>query len=416
MTHETNATTDVSLALSQFIREMRRHMNSGAASERLFEFAFDSLGLIIPYDRIGIALVEGQSSERRLISKWVKSKLPVQHLKVAYSAPVEGSSLLPILETGKPRIIDDLELYLAEHPQSKSTQLILKDGIRSSLTCPLRAENRSVGVVFFSSTQPNTYRAKHARFYLDVAEELSLIVEQSRLRAFSSAAASKDQSFRMALHDLKSPLGIIQGYIELATDEDWFKDLGADAKGIFAALNRNARYMADLLNELSELIQLDRHPLALERRPVVLEDFIAELSEYGHSLARKKQISFATETREDLPATFDCDSAKIRRAIDNLFTNAIKYSNRGTVIRFSVRRHGDCLDFSVQDQGQGIPESELPKLFSEFGKTSVRPTEGESSSGLGLAIVRKIASQHNGRATVVSEVGRGSTFTLSIPL
>jgi signal transduction histidine kinase len=69
----------------------------------------------------------------------------------------------------------------------------------------------------------------------------------------------------------------------------------------------------------------------------------------------------------------------------------------------------------VIDQGQGIPESEFPKLFQEFGKTSVRPTEGESSSGIGLAIVRKIVEQHGGRASIRSEVGRGSTFGFWIP-
>jgi hypothetical protein len=77
---------------------------------------------------------------------------------------------------------------------------------------------------------------------------------------------------------------------------------------------------------------------------------------------------------------------------------------------------GDEAAIAVQDQGQGIPESELPKMFTEFGKTSVRPTGGEKSIGLGLAIVKRMVEAHGGRIWVESQVGVGSTFTFTLPL
>ncbi len=404
---------DLVLSLSRLIQKVHRQMTTGASSDVLFNFIFDSLGFVIPYDRIGIAILRKQGMERKLVSTWVKSKLPVDHLKTNYSASIENSSLGAIIDGGQPRIVDDLAEYLALHPESESTKLILKDGIRSSLTCPLRAENRSIGVVFFSSAKPHTYRPEHAQFFLELADELSVIVEQGQLRDLSRSITERDQSFRMALHDLKSPLAVIQGYVGLAVEEDWFNDLNDDAKRIFTTLNRNAHHMADLINELSTL---DHKGAAIELKEIDLRGFISALVEDGKSLSEKKEILFIAEVGDGLPQKFKADDLNLRRAVENLVTNAIKYSNRHTTITFSVTNDQGRLCFSVADQGQGIPESEIPKLFSEFGKTSVRPTEGEMSTGLGLAIVHKIAVQHGGTVSVESQVGKGSKFSISIPL
>jgi hypothetical protein len=110
------------------------------------------------------------------------------------------------------------------------------------------------------------------------------------------------------------------------------------------------------------------------------------------------------------------DSLKIKRILSNLISNAIKFSKRGTAIRFEVAEEDRRLVFSISDQGQGIRQEDLPLLFKEFGKTSTRPTEGESSTGLGLAIASEIVAKLGGRITVESEYGRGSTFKFWIPL
>jgi signal transduction histidine kinase len=94
----------------------------------------------------------------------------------------------------------------------------------------------------------------------------------------------------------------------------------------------------------------------------------------------------------------------------------VKFSARGTNVQLEIKREGARLIFEVVDEGQGIPESEIPKLFREFGRTSVRPTEGERSTGLGLAIAKKIVEQHGGQISVKSEKGKGSTFAFWLPL
>jgi signal transduction histidine kinase len=395
----------------RLMREINHKISAGDDFRSIFDFLFISMDSIIPYDRIGIALVEGD----QLCSKWMRSKTPSGHLGIGYCGPLDGSSLKEVLETARPRIINDLIQYGLQNPESESTKLALKDGIRSSLTCPVYAGATPTGVVFFSSGEPNTYKAEHIETYLEIADELSFVINQDRIRRAAAGAQSAGQNVRMLLHDLKNPLGVIQGFLQLAREEAWFQGLDRDAKNIFETLQRNAFHMQGLLNELAELNHLNFQGGKAEVREVPLNEFIAEVAVAGRDMAYKKAIGFEIKTADGLPRSAFFDPAKIRRAIDNLISNAVKYSARQTNVRFAVSCKDKGLLFEVSDQGLGIPEGEFTKLFREFGKTSVRPTEGESSSGIGLAIVKKIVEQHGGRVSVQSTVGKGSVFAFWLP-
>jgi signal transduction histidine kinase len=405
--------TETQFRFGRLLAEINRKLSDGQDFMKLFDFLFGALDIIIPYDRIGIAVIEGEGNQRQLVTKWMTSKIPVSHIVAGYSAPLESSrSLLKILETGQPRIINDLVQYSHEHPDSESTKLILKDGIRSSLACPLRAGGKFIGVVFFSSQNVETYRDEHVQTYIEIAEELSLIIDHGRMRRNVLSSA---QNLAMVLHDLRAPLGVIQGFLDIASDADWYENLDSDARGVFSILQRNSKYMLELLNELSELSRLSAQG-AVDLREVTVREFIAELAMKGRELADKKEISFAITTSSGLPEKARMDSMKIRRVLDNLITNAVKFSARGTNVQLNIKREGARLVFEVRDEGQGIPESEISKLFREFGRTSVRPTEGERSTGLGLAIAKKIVEQHGGQISVKSEAGKGSTFAFWLPL
>ena len=143
------------LHLGRLLGEVTRQLSDGHDFGKIFDFLFETLNLIIPYDRIGIALVEGEGDSRQITAKWLKTKLPKVHLGGGYSALLKGSSLEKILVSGQPRILNDLFEYAQDHPKSPSTQLMLMEGIRSSLTCPLKADGKTMGLVFFSCTRPN---------------------------------------------------------------------------------------------------------------------------------------------------------------------------------------------------------------------------------------------------------------------
>ncbi|MCM2281771.1 MAG: GAF domain-containing sensor histidine kinase [Bdellovibrionaceae bacterium] len=407
---------ETELRFARLLSEINRKLSTGIDFRRVLDFVFESLHIIIPYDRIAIALIEGDAENPQVCARWIRSKIPAGHLDSGYCAPLKGTSLQKIIESDQPRVINDLIQYARENPQSISTHLIIQDGIRSSLTCPLRANDRAVGLVFFSSQLPHTYRDEHIHLYQAIAAELSVIVEQGRLRHAFEAAKSKSQNLRMVLHDLKSPLSLIQGFLEVTNTEPWFDDLSQDAKNIIEILQRNANYMSELLNELSMLSQLEARTDHVGIREISLAEFISEVAIDARQVADKKEISFTITTHPGLPEKVWLDPSLIRRVIDNLVTNAVKFSQRGTKIHATFRARNGRLIFEISDQGPGIPQNELASLFHEFGKTSVRPTEGESSTGLGLAIAKRIIEQHSGEISVESQVGKGSTFSFWVPL
>lgn len=403
----------VNSLLGKIIQEVNFKIGSGLAFSQLLDAIFESLGQVIPFDRLGIATLDEDRKHIRLV--WVRAKMSVASLKKNYSAPLAGSSLENIITTGQPRIINDLEKYLADHPDSKSTKLILKDGVRSSLTCPLRADNRAVGVVFFSSRYPNSYNKSHVEFFSSIADELSIIVEQARLKNYFAENEAREKAYAKVLHDLRSPVSIIKGYLELAASEDWYESIPPELKDICSILNKNANSMMALLNELTDLKHKGGEA-TLVLKDVDLNEFCMEAASSGKILAKSKDIFFEVSIGKNLPETVRIDRARLRRVLDNLFTNAVKFSHRESKIKFSVWTESRRLFFSVQDQGQGIREEEISKLFTEFGRTSTLPSEGESSSGLGLFIAKSIVQQHAGEISVQSKWSEGSTFTFWIPL
>jgi diguanylate cyclase (GGDEF)-like protein len=172
-------------------------VNGGLLLDEVLDQVFESFRSIFPYDRIGCSMLEDEG--RTVRSVWVRSDRETKHLGAGYSAPLAGSSLAGIIETGRPRIINDLNRYLREHPRSASTRAALADGVRSSLTCPLVAQGKRVGFVFFSCHEPNTYTGRHIELLTLVAGQLSLVVEKGRLYAELLQAKSDLETANRAL-------------------------------------------------------------------------------------------------------------------------------------------------------------------------------------------------------------------------
>ena len=175
----------------EFIRLIRitEQLNLGVMLEEVLDRLFDEARSVIPYDRLGLSLID---SDRGMVvarwARWTRSERP-SALTAGYEAPLQGSSLEQIMQTGQPRIINDLEAYLRDKPTSVSTQRILQDGMLSSLTCPLIVQGHPVGFVFFSSIHKDTYSNVHVAFFQQIVGHLAIIVEKSRL--YGELAAQK---------------------------------------------------------------------------------------------------------------------------------------------------------------------------------------------------------------------------------
>jgi signal transduction histidine kinase len=385
-----------------------RKLNAGLDYRIILDDIFDFLEVIIPFDRISIALLENDEQDVNL--KWMKSKREAHNLLLGFHAKLAGSSLESLASTRQPRIINNLNRYLEHNPQSLSTRKVLADGIISSLTFPLISEGVVVGFAFFSSVTPDTYNETHVKLFAGIVDELSTLVHYGKLHDFHQAHKSSEQIVRTTLHELKSPIAIIQGYLDLMRDEPWYEQLDRDSRSLFEVLRRNTETMLSLVSELAESNRTKDDTDALDLKPIDLAEFLSEITKDAVVLSNSKKIAFDTDFSDKLPKHWTFDRSRIKQVVDNLVTNAIKFSNPGTNIRFSAYSDDGKIYFSMADTGPGIPSMEMPKLFQDFGKTSVRPTAGESSSGLGLAISKRIVEKHGGKISAQSQVGKGSTF------
>ena len=391
-------------------------INTGLLLDEVLNHVYDSFHSLIPYDRIGVSLLEELEEESKAVrARWARSEASDMKITEGYSAPLEGSSLQQIIETGQPRILNDLEGYLRDHPDSGSTRLIVAEGMRSSFTCPLIALNKPIGFMFFSSLQSNTYREAHVDVYLRIAGHLSVIVEKSRLyQQLVELNELKNKFLGMAAHDLRSPLGVVTGYLELLMEGD-LGDIPEPQLEIMQNMDKSCRSMLLLMNDLLDISTIESGRLELRHETLGLAEYLRECHSSSAVLAHSKSIELDLNLPDDLPAV-SMDRHRIDQVIFNLITNAIKFSHPHTVIHLSAVSNGDEVVVAVADQGQGIPEEEIHRIFTEFGRASVRPTEGEKSTGLGLAIAKRIVEAHSGRIWVESEVGSGSTFSFTLPI
>ena len=176
--------------------QLTHEINMGMLLEDVMGKAYTTLQSVLPYNRIGVALLEKDGKVIR--ARWAKADYPELILRAGYAGSMMGSSLQGIIESGEPRIINDLAEYLAQHPASDSTHLMVAEGIRSSLTCPLISVGKPVGFMFFSSLAPNTYKDVHVDVFKLIAGHLSVMVEKSNL--YQQILAEKEKSERLLLN------------------------------------------------------------------------------------------------------------------------------------------------------------------------------------------------------------------------
>jgi diguanylate cyclase (GGDEF)-like protein len=154
-------------------------MTRGLFLDEVLDEAYEAFRGVIPYDRIGCALLERDGEILR--ARWARSAAPHPCIDRGFGASMKGSSLQCIIATGEPRILNDLEAYLEAHPRSIGTRRIVSEGMRSSLTCPLVNQGKAIGFLFFSSMTPDTYRDAHQQIFMRIAGQLAAVVERSRL-------------------------------------------------------------------------------------------------------------------------------------------------------------------------------------------------------------------------------------------
>lgn len=223
----------------------------------------------------------------------------------------------------------------------------------------------------------------------------------------------KNEFLGIAAHDLRSPLSVIIGYSQYVLEETK-GILSDDHQYMIDAILTSSKFMLQLLNDLLDVSAIESGKLNLNLDKINLVNIVKRNVELNNVISQKKNISICLNTHPSIPDIV-CDGGKIEQVLNNLIGNAVKFSMPGTAIRVGIRKAEAEVVVSVADQGPGIPDAELGKLFKPFVTTSVQSTAGEKSTGLGLSIVRNLVLGHKGKIWVESKLGEGSTFYFSLP-
>jgi len=224
----------------------------------------------------------------------------------------------------------------------------------------------------------------------------------------------KNEILGTVAHDLKNPLGVILGRTEMLTE---LIAAGSSRENVSAQVEhiRDAtKRLTSMVDHLISDAMADAFDITIRRELVDIASLVSEVAEANRPLAVNKQQSVTVSSGQNI-ATM-CDADRIREAIDNLISNAIKYSPIGGKISVQVGQQSNKTIISVADQGAGLSPEDIGRLFGRFQRLSAKPTAGESSTGLGLSIVKRIIDMHGGEVMANSAgPGRGSTFTIILP-
>src|SRR6476620_9820951 len=240
-----------------------------------------------------------------------------------------------------------------------------------------------------------------------------LAAQWARLR---QANSFKSEILGTVAHDLKNPLGVILGRTEI------LQEMIAAAGPLDDNVKGQIGYIRDAANRLTEMVDdlvadamADALDITVRREPVDITVLVQEVAEANRPLAARKQQTSTVAAPANHIAM--CDADRVREAIDNLVSNAVKYSPIGGAIDLLVGEEDGGILVQVSDQGAGLSPEDISRLFGRFQRLSAKPTAGESSTGLGLSIVKRIVDLHGGRIAVESAgPGQGATFKMTLPV
>jgi two-component system sensor histidine kinase/response regulator len=246
---------------------------------------------------------------------------------------------------------------------------------------------------------PKPFRPKEVVARIRTHMYTRLLVEQQRLLVdqLNKADAAKNRFLGMAAHDLRNPLASIRALSEFLQDGT-VGPISAEQLDLIKTIHTASQQMLDLVNELLDVATIESGEMKMCMEPHNLAEIIEKSVYLTNIDAAKKKTSITFDGARP-PILVKLDAGKMKQVIDNLLSNAVKYSPPGSHITVHLTADDNGCGFGVCDQGPGIPDNERDKLFKDFGRLSARPTGGEKSVGLGLAICRKIVEAHGGTIT-----------------
>jgi signal transduction histidine kinase len=317
-----------------------------------------------------------------------------------------------VFKTGEIHVSNDLG-----HDPYSDPRLRALENASNAIFAPLKTEGKTIGVVV-ATNRPGPFGPEEADALVMFADAASLLIQNARLYAtltgtvaeLKRASRLKDQFLQNVNHELRTPLTSIVGWTDL------FEDRPTDPQTLQRGLwqiRQSSRLLLALIDDLLDLARLDRGTLMLDWKPVAIEEIVARSIETVRLMAEARGVTLLQAPLPEEMQAVRADPLRLQQVLWNLLVNAIKFTPRYGRVVVRVEREPERYLVSVEDDGVGIPESDLPHVFERFYRSSA--ARGQPGSGLGLAIVEQVAREHGGSARAELADGGGTVVRLQLP-
>lgn len=329
---------------------------------------------------------------------WFKSNLSYKTLPEVLRQ--DSFCSIAILQD-EPTVISDTH----EHQDLLNIFVVKEAGIRFYAGAPLiTEEGYKLGTVCVTDTQTK----KATKKQLDMLKSLaSILMDELELRAvLRKSLHAQSDLMQLTVHDLKSPVCAIKA---LADEIHHSVDDTENILQMATLISEASSELIHGLNEVLQIAQIENGEIPIHRQTIRLNEVVQNLIKDFDILAKQKNMTIAFDPEGDY--LIRADKGRLKEVFANLLSNCIKFSHAGSNIHLSIAKINDKIQIRFCDQGEGLSESDMSNLFTKFAKLSAKPTGNESSTGLGLSIVKMLVDLQNGKVWAESEgKKKGSTF------
>jgi PAS domain S-box-containing protein len=391
-----------------------QHLSANPQMDRLLDVIVTAIREVLGCRGVSIALLD---PDEQVLEIKAAAGLKQEWRESARLRVGEGI-MGQVVATGEPIYVPDVH---------KMEDFIFFDqAFHSLLTVPLVSKNCVIGTLSLDHQLPDAFSADDERLATIAAAQAAVAIENAQLiqdlqeRAVHLAQAyddlkkvdqMKDELVQNVSHELRTPLTFVRGYIDLLLNGD-MGALKARQKQSLEIVSAKTNSVIRLVNNIMFLQQLEKRALQFAILDVVAlaRQAIAE----AQASVRQQDISLRLDVLSDVPLVLG-DSARLAQVFANLLDNAIKFSPSGGEIQLQLSAQPDCVQVSVSDQGIGIAQAQLERIFERFYQVDGSATRRFEGAGLGLTIAKRIVEAHGGEIWVQSRLGKGSTFYFTLP-
>jgi len=394
------------------LRQASLHVTSSLELQSVLVAILEHILQLIPADDAHVFLYDGErlTFGAALWAGAVQSE--------PYAEPRPDGLTYTVARTGEQIVVPDVN----NHPLYKNWRW---GG--AIVGMPLRVGDRVVGVMTVAFERPYVFSEDELRVLALLADQAAISIQNARLHqevrrhAEELAVALarqeeldrlKDQFIQNVSHELRSPLALIRGYAEMLEAGE-LGELQSEQRRPISIIARRARMLSDLVRDITLILETEVNPP--EPEPVPLDQLAWAAVEDFQIAAQQACLTLQAEIPADLPPAKG-SPAYLRRVLDNLLGNAVKFTPSGGTVSLRLRQDEERIVLQVSDTGIGIPADQLDRVFERFYQVNGSARRRYGGVGLGLALVKEIAETYDGEVSVESQVGQGTTFTVTIPI